>query len=50
MKDLLRESRETAFNMNTDDLDKMFNLKLYDDGLIPETLDKSSKTYLNKIV
>ena len=26
VKDLLRQSRETAFNLNDQDLDKMFNM------------------------
>ena len=50
VKDLLRESRETAFNMNLDDLDQMFNLRMFEDGITPEGLDKTSQTYLNKIV
>ena len=36
--------------MNMDDLDKMFDLNLFEGGVVPEGLDETNKTYLNKIM
>jgi hypothetical protein len=55
VKDLLRESNQNALNINTKDLDKMFNLELpslqtsemNEDG--STLVDRTSQEYYNKI-
>jgi len=47
VKDLLRESRTNAFNMNRSDLDTMFNLPVQTQEA--EGVDKTSLVYLEKI-
>lgn len=47
---LLRESRENAFKINDQDIDKMFNLKIGENLEMLDGLDKKSKAYLNKII
>ena len=46
VKDLLRQSRETAFNLNDQDLDKMFNMQMPDS----HSDDKTARDYIKKII
>jgi methylthioribose-1-phosphate isomerase len=46
VKDLLRQSRETAFNLNDRDLDDMFNLQMATGGA---QADKKTQEYCNRI-
>lgn len=46
VKDLLRESKGTSFNIKGEELDRMFNLEMPDTN----SQDKISKDYISKIV
>lgn len=48
--DLLHQSQENAFKMNDKDIEKMFSLKIEENIVLVDDLDKKSKGYMNKII
>ena len=50
VNDLLRQSQETALKINSEDIEDLYNMNLFEENKEPEELDKVSKEYIDKIL
>ena len=50
VQEMLRQSRETAFNMHKDDIDKKFNFKKAQTQCFVDLIDDVGKPYMTKIL
>lgn len=50
VQELLRQSRESAFNLNKEDIDKKFNFKTNQNQCFAELIDDVGKPFVEKII